>query len=62
MVFDMSFYFFSLDSVLKIGNFIDKPQQIILPSCCMFSVSFGWRGGAVLGALGLEDREFSVGS
>lgn len=43
-------------------SFKKETHQIILPSCSTFFVSFKWREGVVLGALGLEEREFSVDS
>lgn len=44
------------------NSFKTETQQIILPSCSTFFVSFKWKEGVVLGALGLEEREFSVDS
>lgn len=44
------------------NSFKTEMQQIILPSCSTFFVSFEWKEGVVLGALGLEEREFSVDS
>lgn len=52
--------------MLKIGfddnSFKMEIHQIVLPSCSTFFVAFKWRVGVVLGALGLEGREFSVDS
>lgn len=44
------------------NTFKKETQQINLPSCSTIFVSFKWRKGVVLGALGLEEREFSVDS
>lgn len=44
------------------NSFKTETQQIILPSCSTIFVSFKWKEGVVLGALGLEEREFSVDS
>ena len=44
------------------NSFKTEMQQIILPSCSTFFVSFELKEGVVHGALGLEEREFSVDS